>query len=348
MMQEDTPRLVIVETDYSDVKPWEEEIIRRYAGHVQVHIITDPDYVEEFFGEKQEIDLLMIDEDSYGDFLREHSIRKIFLLAYEFPSDQEYPSHVSVLLKDLPEEIILERIENSLFPKEEKKNAPEPEKERKRTRTVIVYSPIGGCGKSMACIALARKLKKLDQKVLVISADPLQSLDALLDGDAHASSRLAEEMKEPTEDLYWTILQNVGNEGISFLMPFERSLQSLGIGPEEIIRVVKVLEEKKDFDVIILDIGTILAAPYASLLTGSDLMVLITEANTVANRKMQRMLHEPDLLPKCACIIVANEYRSDGLHLSREGIFGTIAPYGTWEEALEDPVFYRIALKIGE
>jgi hypothetical protein len=77
-------------------------------------------------------------------------------------------------------------------------------------------------------------------------------------------------------------------------------------------------------------------------------MILITETNTIANRKMQRMLHEPDLLPKCPCILVANEYRSDGLHLSRDSIFGTIAPYGSCEEAMEDPVFYRIALKIGE
>ncbi len=347
-MEDNRPRLVIADTDYSYLKPLEEEIIRRYAASARVHIITDPDYMEEFFQEHQDISLLMIDEDSYGDFLREHSIRRIYMMAYEFPSDQEYPSHVSVLLKDLPEEVILDRISEALFPSEEKVQTPVQETERKRTKIVSVYSPIGGSGKSMACIALARKLRKLDLKVLVISADPLQSLDALFDSGDHASPQLAEEMKNPTEDIYWTVLQNIGHAGFSYLLPFEKSLPSVGIGPAEISGVVSLLAEKKDFDVIILDIGTILEVDYVRLLTASDLMILITETNTIANRKMQRMLHEPDLLPKCPCILVANEYRSDGLHLSRDSIFGTIAPYGSCEEAMEDPVFYRIALKIGE
>ena len=77
-------------------------------------------------------------------------------------------------------------------------------------------------------------------------------------------------------------------------------------------------------------------------------LVLLTEANVLANRKMQKLLKNSELLPKCQCMIVANEYQSDDTRILRDKVFGIISPYTSWEKALEDPVFYRLALALEE
>ena len=82
------------------------------------------------------------------------------------------------------------------------------------------------------------------------------------------------------------------------------------------------------------------------LMTKIDYLILLTETNQIANRKMQKLLGDPDFLPKCECFLVANEYRTDGMRIASESVFGVISPYANWEEAVEDPVFYQIALKV--
>ena len=109
-----------------------------------------------------------------------------------------------------------------------------------------------------------------------------------------------------------------------------------------------ILKNKEDFDYIVMDIGTVLGPDGAELLGMASLMVMVTENNEISNRKMQKLLKNPDLLPRCECILLSNEYHSDGLRFSPDSIFGSLVPYSTWQEALDDPVFYRIALKITE
>ena len=53
--------LVIIDTDYEYVKSIEEDLIRRYADSVDVQILTDQSYIDEFFSVKREIDVLLVD-----------------------------------------------------------------------------------------------------------------------------------------------------------------------------------------------------------------------------------------------------------------------------------------------
>ena len=46
--------------------------------------------------------------------------------------------------------------------------------------------------------------------------------------------------------------------------------------------------------------------------------------------------------------VSTHEFRTDGMRIGTESVFGVISPYPAWEDALEDPVFYQIALKVTE
>jgi Mrp family chromosome partitioning ATPase len=341
--------IVIIDQDYNYLRTYEEELIRKYSVSAEIQIITDPGYVDAYFSTAQDIDLLIIDEESYGDgeFLREHTVGKTFLMVREIRPDLPRHDEVKVLLKYMPAEELFEQIDRVLL----RVDTPASglvEKNKKNTRVVGVYSPIGGCGKSLVCVALARKLKMLDQKVLLLACDPTQSMSVYYPSDVHAGEELAEKLRNPDDDTYWTILQNIGRDEVSYLLPFEKSLPSMNITHKEIEALIRTLINKQDFDFIILDIGTTLSHEISQDLDKLNSLILLTETNVIANKKMQKLLHDPDLLPKCDCILVANEMHSDGMRLSRDSVFGTIAPYQHWEEALDDPVFYRIALKVTE
>ncbi|MDO4621815.1 MAG: AAA family ATPase [Eubacteriales bacterium] len=339
--------IVIVDTDRDFVKGIEEAIIARYARTAEVQFITDPGYIGAYFSAPQSIDLLLVDESDYASIAGEHSILRTFLMVDEAGEEKQYPEDAAVVLKFLDVQEILDKMETALAVEIE---VPEDEQEKVKrdTKIVAVYSSIGGCGKSLSCVALARKLKMLDQKVLLVGCDAMQSISVFYPSNAYAGQELAEKLKNPDEDTYWTILQNIGFDEVSYVLPFEKSLKTMGIGFKEIDVLVDTLRENRDFDYIILDVGTDLTPEIAEDLSQVDSMILLTQTNEISNKKLQKLLKDPDLLPKCNCILVANEYCSDGLRISRDSIFGSISPYATWKEVLDDPIFYQIALSLVE
>ncbi|MGI6057598.1 MAG: AAA family ATPase [Bilifractor sp.] len=352
-MEGKKPQLIIIDTDSGFLKHCEEDIIRRYSVNAEVQVITDPGFVDAYFSTEQNPDLMLIDEGSYGDGSQfaGHSIGRIYLLVPEAGMTKTYPDNVTVLMEFLPKEELFEKIDMALWAGVEVEDAASAEKEPaapKQTKVVAVYSPIGGCGKSLVCVALARKLKMLDQKVLLIGCDDTQSLSVYLPGESYASPELAEKLIHPDEDTYWTILQNIKTDVVSYLLPFEKSLGTMNVGLKEFDVLIRTLVEKQDFDFIVLDIGSCLSREMTERLNKLKALILLTEANVLANRKMQKLLKNSELLPKCQCMIVANEYQSDDTRILRDKVFGIISPYSSWEKALEDPVFYRLALALEE
>ena len=341
-------QLVIMDTGNRFLAQFEEEIMRRYADNMAVQMITEEEYAADFFHESRAIDVLVTSKEEYHASMQNLPIKHVLLLASEVDGGEAQPEHVEVIMKYVPLGEIFQRIDLALQGGEGAGATEPEEKEKHNTRVIAVYSPIGGCGKSLVAYALARKLRKLDQKVLLVGCDPSQSIGVFFPAEAHAREELAEKLIRPDDETYWTILKNIEQDEISYLLPFEKNLPTLDVGMQQWELLLTVLGEKQDFDYIILDVGTVIDHESASVLAKASFLILLTETNQIANRKMQKLLQDSELLPKCECFLVANEFRSDGLRIAAETVFGTISPYQRWEEAIDDPVFYQIALKVTE
>ena len=339
-------RLVLIDSDYEYVKTLEEGLVRRFSSRTRIRIITDPAFADVYFHTPRTIDVLVADSGSYGPHFAEHTVRHVLLLAPEIGLEQEYPENVRVMMKYLPVPEILQAIEEFVQAEEAEQREEILPAEKPETKVIAVYSPIGGCGKSLVAMALGRKLKKLDQSVLLIGCDSMQSISVYLEEEQFADEKLAEELKNPGEETYWTILQNIGQEEISYLFPFEKTLPRLGVGAAEMRNLISILKEKRDFSCLILDLGSSLDDQTLALMEESDAYVLIIEANTVSNRKMRRLQRNMDLLPQKECFMISNQYHMDGLRVPQHNLFGVLAGYSDYEDAMEDPVFYRIAMEI--
>jgi len=350
------PQLVIIDTDYDYLKNIEADVIRRFSRTAEVQFITDAGYVDAWFSERQSIDLLVVDSENYGEQLIGQKIHHIFLMTDQLDSSRSYPEHVDIFLKNTDPQSLLDQMDSVLKKSVTMEDPSDVSSitedgtvfndERRDTQIIGVYSPIGGCGKSLICKALAKKLKMLDQQVLLIGCDPTQSLSVYFDEDRFASDDLAEKLRHPDEDTYWTILQNIGQEEVSYLLPFEKTPRAMGLKDENLKVLLDILTDKKDFDYIILDLGTEMTTARQEIMNRARALILVTEPNEIASRKMRRLLRNTGALPTCECILLSNEYHSDGLKIPNNTVFGSILTHSSWMDAEGDPIFYNVALRL--
>ena len=86
----------------------------------------------------------------------------------------------------------------------------------------------------------------------------------------------------------------------------------------------------------------------SEILDKARALILVTEPNEIASRKMRKLLRDTGALPTCECILLSNEFESDGLRIPNNTVFGSILTHANWMDAEEDPVFYNVALKLTE
>lgn len=335
--------LVIVDNDIDYVRQLEEALVPRLADRIEIHIITEEEYREAFFQEEQYIDLLMIDYDNYGEYLKEHVIKKTILMLPEIRFGMEIDDDVQVMMKYIPGKDVLKTITNTYDQMDS--NILDTHKNQKTTKIISVYSPIGGCGKSLISIGLSRKLQKLDQEVLLVGCDNMQSFAAFFEETSYADESLAEKLLCDAGDTYWTILDNIRERGCSYLKPFRKYLRELGLNKTIWANMLSLIKKKRNFDYIVLDLGSSMDEDIKDILDISDEILMITEPNTISARKMNKLLLNNEMLPKTQCLIISNQYHYDGLRFSPDAIFDTLGIYSYWEDALEDPIFYRLALE---
>ncbi len=338
-------KLVILDSDYDYLKPLEEELIRRFSDRIQIQIITDPGYADGFFHAPRNIDLLVVDEHFYGPYLDEHNIGQILVLVPGIEMLAGLPDHVNQMVKYAPEEELFANIEKLLEAERREKQETAPAG-RGETRVIAVCSPVGGCGKSLTAIALARKIQRLDAPVLLVGCDSMQSFSVFLKPEEYADEILAEKLKEPDEDTYWNILQNIQRKDLTCLLPFAKPLYSLGIGLRELENLIAILKEKQDFSYIILDLGGEFNERNCRLVEEADAVVFVTQSNRAAAKKMWKLRKSLKLISGKETYLLCNQFGTDHTGIAGESQLEMLPQYPQWEQALEDPVFYRIALEI--
>ena len=346
---ENRKHIVIADPDIEYIKSYEEDLILKFEDAALIQIITEAEYLENYFRLHRDIDVLLIAREFYGEYLKEHNISHMMIVNAKKNMDPNAEDAQRHILKYRSKEELISFIEESLANESDTvvfddiETVVEPQK---KTKVVAVYSPIGGSGKSLASIALAKKLKKLGESVLVIGTDDLQSFGAFLETRDNADPELALMLREITEGTYWSILKNIYHGEIACLLPFEKPLSELGIKSSQLYDLITLLKEKGDFSYIILDTGSTLGKSVQMLLSISDHVILITEPKMISCRMIEKLHLNNDLISVDSMYTISNQYRTDGFHLDSDNLFGAFAGYDSPEEAMEDPVFYRLALEL--
>ncbi len=345
--------IVIADPDIEYIKNYEEDFVRSFRSRAMIQVITENAYLENYFRLHRDIDVLLIAKEFNGEYLSEHNISHMMIINEERNVEGMAENAPFNILNYKSKEEIFSFVEAALADEESEDAASEDkveasEEEQKDVRVISVYSPNGGSGKSLAAVALAKKLKKLGETVLVIGCDDLQSFGVFLETTESADPELALYLNEISENTYWAILKNIYMGDAAYLLPFEKALSALGIGSVQLYSMIMLLKEKRDFSYIILDLGSSFDERVQALLSASDICVLVAESKMSSCRMMSKFMQNINESSIPQIYTIANQYRTEGFRLENENLFGSFAGYETAAEAMEDPLFYRLALKLSE
>ena len=337
-MEDIKKQIVIADPDIEHIKSYEEELILRFQPEASIQIITEHEYLENYFRIHRDIDVLLISKEFYGIYLKEHNISNIMIV-----NDKETTKYHSKdeILTFIEKSLAGDNINDDIDVSEMIEDT-----EERTTRVVSVYSPIGGAGKSLAALALSKKLKRLGESVLVIGCDNLQSFGAFIDTRDNAEPELALMLQEINDGTYFSILKNIYHGDITCILPFEKPLSEMGIGSVQLYDLIMLLKEKKDFSYVILDLDSNLSRAVQTMMSISDDVIIITEPKMSSCRMIEKLMMNRDLISNDNIYMISNQYRTEGFHLDQDKLFGVFAGYDSAEEAMEDPLFYRLALEL--
>ena len=219
------PRIIIADTDMSYIVPLQLKFVEDFFEKVDIEIITELGYYEQFFNIPQKVDILIVSEKLYSQSMQLHNISHIFVMNEQYEEEQIADLNVNHIFKYTSiKEIFNEIIGKSADVLKIEKN------EKKETQVVMIYSASGGTGKTTVALGVSAALTKNYKRVLYINAERLQTFQHMLENrssittmDIYAKLVVAE------GDIYSEIKHVIRKELFIYIPPFKAALMSLGL-----------------------------------------------------------------------------------------------------------------------
>ena len=172
------PRIVIVDDDFSYIASIQAKFIYEFHDLVDIEIITDKDFFDQFFSRLQKMDVLIISQDFYKEEIARHEIGHIFRMMESPENDSGKAGNVHEIYKYTSAKgIFLEitGVSNLNVPIKEGGNDP---------KIILVTSAAGGVGKTTIALGLSSALSDMYKRVLYIEASRLQNFQQHMEDDS--------------------------------------------------------------------------------------------------------------------------------------------------------------------
>lgn len=262
--------IILADTDEKFIASLEMKFVEELNDDLELEIITDEIYFNDYFSQPKNAGVLVVSEDLYSQELKRHNINQIFVLS-------------EVIDEGGTEDLEIERIFKYSSPKEIykqvllKSNVATKDKEIKETIVVLVYSACGGAGKSTVSLGLSAALANSFNKVLYVNAQRINSFQFLLNNQTSIPNSAISEFYETTANLYGRVNHILRNEKFDYLPPFSMALSSIGIDYSMYLELIKSAKASKKYDIIIVDTDITFDKEKTDLITLADKVIIVLE-----------------------------------------------------------------------
>jgi len=289
--------IVIADEDENYLMPLELKFVEELENKADIVIITDRNYLRDFFSVPKKIDILIINKSLYSDIFKKHDIENIFILTEdEAENDNEIYKYTSV------KEIFDFVIGNV------KTNTQDLVAERNNTKVILVYSPIGGSGKTTLSVAISGIISRRKRKVLFISTENLQSYGCLISCNKHMPKSFEKSLLNEDFDIVDKLKDCVEVSGFHYLPPIKQAISVTGITLEKYINLIGKLKEAKVYDYIVVDSTSILDQQKCMLMSLADKVVIVANQDRMAVKKMDILLDNIDCSDNDKFVFICNKY----------------------------------------
>lgn len=296
------PTIILADTDANYISSLELKFIDALDERINLEIITDEKYFEEYFSTPCTAEIVALSDDLYTDELRKHNIANICVLAEHTESSGTEDLELKTVYKySSLKEIYNEIIGMSSNP-DLRGNST-----RTETQVVMVYSPIGGSGKTSVAIGLSTCLAA-NKRVLYVDAEEINTFAVLLEGAESLSAGCYSEFRVDNNQIYLNLKPQIRTENFSYLPPFKGSLSSSGISIASIIKFIECAKASKDYDYIVVDVDSTYSEDKAMLLSLANKVFMIAMQDRVSAHKMNMFLHNANCTDTEKYIFICNHY----------------------------------------
>lgn len=267
------PRVIIADEDTNYIIPLQFKFVTEFFNKIELEIISDRRYFEEFFSKPQNAEILIVSDELYDSSLQRHNIANIFLMT-EQPDDGDTGDlNVDRLFKYTS----IKEIFNEIVGKSAGAlNVADVEK--KETQIVLVTSAAGGVGKTTVAMGVAASLSKNYKRVLYINAAHLQVYQHMLDNhSAITTSDVYAKLASASDNVYAEIKHVIRKETFSYLPPFKAALMSLGLDYSVYEKIITSAKKSGDYDFIVVDADVTFDEEKAALFDLADKVVIVTK-----------------------------------------------------------------------
>lgn len=299
-------KILMADTDEKYLMPLERKFIDGLEDKVDLIVITDPDYLKQFFTTPQKLDILIINEELYDTELERHNISNIFILKEQETIDNNTGDldtnriYKYTSVKEIYNEVINKSSTRSV-----------PLNSTVDTKILMIYSPIGGIGKTSISAALCEAIVKYHKKVLFIGIDSLQTFGSVIEHLPAMEGGVEKLMIEKSEYIYEVMKSKIITRTFDILPPFHLSLPSLNVKGEDYINLLSCIKETKDYDYIIVDGASDFTEDISRLMGFANHTIIIAGQDKNAAHKLDCLLRNIDCSDNERFIFVCNKYRSE-------------------------------------
>lgn len=302
--------MVVVDTDEQLLYPLLARLIDELPDELQLEVITDRKYLDDYFRTYRVIDLLVISEKDYQMDMKKHQINKTVVLVENHQAAAKEESVVYLYRYSKLSAIVNAILSFSPLNMETLKEQTD------RTKVVLVTSTAGGEGKTLLALGIAKSLTAAGKRALYIDAEWMQNFDLYLDRAESLSTEAALSfINTGGKDLHKTEDFIQQENGIRFLSGIARSLASFSKSPDIYVTFVKNIVSAKKYQYIVVDTDSCLNNTKIDLISLSDQIVIVSRADAAAGKRIDRLLSNLNISMD-KCLFVSNMSQEEKIWLS--------------------------------
>lgn len=302
------PIVILADTDEDYMSALEMKFIEEFGEKIDLEVITEKLYFEEFFHEIRTIEVLIVGESLYSSAIKEQNIENIFVLKEGMNGTVRSNSTIQEIFKYSSTGKIYQQVietNRRLAEIEEEKNDD-------KTKVVVVYSPVGGAGKTTLALGIAACFAKNRQKVLYINAERMNTFQCNLQDETTIPNNDAIRLADDTVNLYVEVKSMIRTEVMDYLSPFGAIISALNLEYSIYNKIIDSVRKEKEYDFVIVDTDTVFDMDKAEMFTKADRIVLVGNQTKQSEYAIKVLERNIDCSNNEKYVYVCNCYEGTG------------------------------------
>lgn len=282
-------RVILVDKDDKYIQPLEAQFMTELKEQVELMVITEKDYLAEFFQKPQRVDVLLIHETMYDAFIEKQNITEIILLTEQ--KREECVQGKRTLYKYTSTKEIYTRAMSHLL-----LSGKVQEIQEKKTKTILVYSPLGGSGATTIAVGLSTILNEYGKNTLFLSTEPLQMFSSMLPTKNRMPTEVERAVMKKDQNVGQSLIHSVQQNGnFQYVPPCSAAFESQGMGKSSYQHMLQKIKEENQFDYLVMDMGSDFNEGTTMQMCEADRCLMVAKQDRYAVRKMEKFLEHVDV-----------------------------------------------------